>query len=175
MKKSLDLGCGKSPKNPFNAEGVYGIDIREEFSNIVYKADLVIDKIPFDEDCFDFVTAFDFLEHIPRTIYRPTRYHPFIELMNEIYRVLKLSDGGGYFYSKTPCFPFPAAWRDPTHVNILTEETFSLYFDNSNRWAAMYGFVGAFEIIEQKVTGQHLEALLRKVPKENILDKTIYD
>ncbi len=174
MTKSLDLGSGISPKNPFNADEVYGIDIREEVSNSIYKADLVVEPIPFDSGSLDYVTAHDFLEHIPRLLYNPHRTHPFINLMNEIYRVLKASDSGGLFYSKTPCFPFGDAWRDPTHVNIISDETFPLYFDNTNRWAAMYGFIGAFEIIEQGITGHHLEAVLKKVPEEKVLKKTIY-
>jgi len=175
MSKSLDLGSGIYPKNPFNAEQVFGIDIREETPNSIYRADLTIEPIPFADNSIDFVTAHDFLEHIPRLLYCPTRTYPFINVMNEIYRVLKTSDSGGLFYSKTPCFPFGDAWRDPTHVNIITDETFPLYFDNVNRWAAMYGFHGAFEVVEQKITGHHLEALLRKVPIEKIIGKTIYE
>jgi hypothetical protein len=68
MTKSLDLGSGISPKNPFNADVVYGIDIREEVPNSIYKADLVIEPIPFDNESLDYVTAHDFLEHIPRLL-----------------------------------------------------------------------------------------------------------
>ena len=174
MTKSLDLGSGISPKNPFKADEVFGIDIREGVPDFVYKADLVIEPIPFQDNSLDYVTAHDFLEHIPRLLYNPNRIHPFINIMNEIYRVLKVSDSGGLFYSKTPCFPFGDAWRDPTHVNIISDETFPLYFDNDNRWAAMYGFLGAFEIVEQSINGHHLEAILKKVPKEKLLIKTIY-
>jgi SAM-dependent methyltransferase len=173
--KSLDLGSGVKPKNPFNATEVYGIDIREEVPNAIFKADLAIDAIPFSSESFDYVTAFDFLEHIPRLLYNPKRNHPFVNLMNEIYRILRVSESGGLFYSKTPCYPFGDAWRDPTHVNIISDETFPLYFDNKNRWASMYGFVGAFEVVEQKINGHHLEALLKKVPENVILSKTIYD
>jgi hypothetical protein len=42
------------------------------------------------------------------------------------------------------------AFRDPTHVNFITEETFPLYFDNKICWAKMYGFNGGFEIKMQK-------------------------
>ena len=174
MTSSLDLGSGTSPKNPFNADEVFGIDIRDEVPNSIYKADLTIEPIPFENDSFDYVTAHDFLEHIPRLLYCPQRTYPFVNIMNEIYRVLKVSDTGGLFYSKTPCFPFGDAWRDPTHVNIITDETFPLYFDNTNRWAAMYGFFGGFEIVEQKINGHHLEAILKKVPEKNVLQKTIY-
>jgi len=95
-------------------------------------------------------------------IYRPDRRLCFVELMNEIYRVLKV---GGLFFSFTPAFPAAAAWRDPTHVNIITEETFPLYFDDVNRLASIYGFQGHFKIEEQKWhdNNMHLITVMRKV------------
>jgi hypothetical protein len=73
------------------------------------------------------VTAHDFIEHIPKVICNPQRRNSFIELMNETWRVLKV---GGRFLSVTPAFPQPAAFVDPTHVNIITEQIFPLYFDD---------------------------------------------
>ncbi|MBB3260329.1 SAM-dependent methyltransferase [Paraburkholderia bannensis] len=157
--KTLDLGCGPNPKNPFNANELYGIDVRRLGPNIV-SADLVIEPIPFESAMFDFVTAFDFLEHVPRLLYVPQRRNCFVELMNEIWRVLKV---GGQFLSLTPAYPHAPAFRDPTHVNFITEETFPLYFDDKSRWAGMYGFTGAFEIVEQQWRGPHLQSLMRKV------------
>ena len=122
--------------------------------------DLALEDIPFDSEYFDFVTAFDFIEHVPRVIYNPTRRYPFVELMNEVYRVLKV---GGMFFSSTPAYPHPAAFQDPTHVNIITAETFPMYFDDKARWAAMYGFKGAFKLHTQVWNGQHLETALTKV------------
>lgn len=157
--KSLDLGCGANPKNLFNAQEVYGIDIREDLDRNVIKADLSIEPIPFADDTFDFVTAHDFIEHIPRIIYNPERRNPFICLMNEIWRVLKPS---GRFLSVTPAYPHPAAFWDPTHVNIITEQTYPLYFDDKNIWAKMYGFTGAFTIESQSWNGAHLVSVLVK-------------
>ncbi|MGR6807341.1 class I SAM-dependent methyltransferase [Sphaerotilus natans] len=157
--KSLDLGCGLQPKNPFNAQEVYGIDVRDDAEAHIVKADLVIEPIPFPDDSFDYVTAHDFLEHVPRLIYLPQRRNAFVEVMNEIHRVLK---PGGVFMSFTPAFPHGPAFRDPTHVNIITEETFPLYFDDKVRWASMYGFRGSFQILSQEWRGVHLMSLLRK-------------
>jgi hypothetical protein len=70
---------------------------------------------------------------------------------------------GGKFLSQTPCYPHPAAFWDPTHVNFITEQTFPLYFDNSNKWATMYGFKGQFHIEQQTMNGQHLISVLIKV------------
>jgi hypothetical protein len=41
----LDLGCGPQPKNPFNAEEVFGVDVRDLGDNI-RAADLVVEPIP---------------------------------------------------------------------------------------------------------------------------------
>ena len=46
--------------------------------------------MPFDNDKFDFCTAFDFLEHIPMVIIKNGKtYFPFIELMEDVYMILK--------------------------------------------------------------------------------------
>ncbi len=160
MTRSLDLGCGPTPKNPFNADELFGIDVREDLDANIKRADLVIEPIPFENDYFEYVTAHDFLEHIPRIIYAPHRRNAFVELMNEIYRVLKV---GGQFLSFTPAYPHPEAFRDPTHVNIITDQTFQAYFDNVNRWASGYGFNGAFEIKLQEWRGPHLLTVMQKV------------
>lgn len=160
MTKSLDLGCGAFPKNLFQADEVFGIDVREDLEKNILTADLVLEPIPFSDGQFDFVTAHDFIEHIPRLIYAPDRRYPFIELMNEIYRVLKV---GGLFLSFTPCYPKAEAFRDPTHVNIITEETFPAYFDVKVNWGRMYGFKGGFEVTSQEWRGPHLLSILRKV------------
>jgi SAM-dependent methyltransferase len=133
--------------------------VRDDLESNIVKYDLVIEKIPFNDNTFDFVTAHDFIEHIPRLIYAPERRLPFVELMNEIWRVLKV---GGKFLSYTPCYPHPAAFWDPTHVNFITEQTFPLYFDDSNKWASMYGFKGQFQIEQQTMNGQHLVSVLVK-------------
>ncbi len=157
--KTLDLGCGEVPRNPFQAEHFYGIDIRENLGNGIKAADLVISPIPFESNTFDRVTAFDFIEHIPRIIYAPDKKFPFVNLMNEIWRVLKPD---GIFLSSTPIYPFSPAFRDPTHVNFITDETFALYFDNQYRLASMYGFHGSFEVLYQGRNGASLVSLLKK-------------
>lgn len=157
--RSLDLGCGSTPRNPFEAKNVYGIDIRDEGTENVEQADLAVDPIPFGDGYFDYVTAFDFIEHIPRVLYLPERRFPFVELMNEIWRSLK---PGGMFLSFTPAFPYGPAFQDPTHVNIITHDTFPFYFDNEKRWASTYGFRGSFTVVLQAARPPHLISLLRR-------------
>lgn len=156
---TLDLGCGSTPRNPFGANNFYGVDLFEQSDEKIKVADLAINPIPFENDTFDFITAYDFIEHIPRVIYSPSRSFPFINLMNEIFRCLK---PGGYFLSHTPAYPYSPLFRDPTHVNYITEETFSIYFDDINNYAKIYGFNGGFEITEQGWNGFTLITLMRK-------------
>jgi SAM-dependent methyltransferase len=160
MTRALDLGCGEKPKNFFNADEVWGCDVRDDLENNIYRVDLALDKLPFDDNFFDFVTAHDVLEHIPRLIYTPMRRLPFIEVMNEISRILKV---GGRFFSSTPVYPHPACFQDPTHVNFITDKTFLAYFDIRNNWAKGYGYTGRFQVAYSQVAGEHLNALLIKV------------
>lgn len=156
---TLDLGCGSTPRNPFQAEQAYGIDIRDDLNKYIKCADLTIEPIPFEDNAFDFITAFDILEHIPRIIYIPNRRFAFVELMNEIWRTLKLN---GYFLSYTPIYPYSEVFRDPTHVNIMTHETLPLYFDDKHQFAKMYGFKGSFKVVGQFINEPHLISILQK-------------
>ena len=108
------------------------------------------------------ISAFDFIEHIPRVLYAPGLRFSFVELMNEIYRCLKK---GGRFVSFTPCYPSPVAFQDPTHVNIITEATFPNYFCEPALWAKMYGFKGKFKLEKQNWNKEntHLITLLSKM------------
>lgn len=165
MTKTLDLGCGDFPRNPFHADALYGVDVRDNLAGNIRSADLTVEAIPFADDSFDYLSAYDFIEHIPRVVYAPNRRNAFIEVMNEVYRVLR---PGGLFYSQTPAYPHGVAFRDPTHVNFITEETFPLYFDDTNRWASIYGFKGAFKLLRHEWRGPHIVAVLQKVASPDL-------
>jgi len=68
---------------------------------------------------------------------------PFVRLMNEVWRVLA---PGGRFYALTPAFPNPEAFTDPTHVNIITDQTHH-YFCGDQPIGRMYGFNGHFKVV----------------------------
>ncbi len=153
--RHLDLGCGKFPRNPYSRGALCGVDIRPlqdlpsqgqpGFEYCV--ANLAVDAIPFDDDSFGSVSAYDFIEHVPRILPsadgRDTVF-PFIRLMNEIWRVLA---AGGRFYALTPAFPNAEAFTDPTHVNIITEQTHT-YFCGEAALGRIYGFIGNFRAID---------------------------
>jgi SAM-dependent methyltransferase len=160
--RTLDLGCGKTPKNPFHATEMYGtdIDFGIDEGNRILRCDLGVERLPFPDDHFDFVTAFDLIEHIPRLVYIDgKRNYSFIQLVNEIHRVLK---PGGIFLSDTPAYPKLSALTDPTHVNLITIDTFDFYFCEPRVWAGRYGFLGKFTLIKQAWSADNLLTMMGK-------------
>lgn len=144
MSKHLDLGCGSAPRNPYQRDLLFGVDLAgSSDGGPIRQCNLALQPIPFPDSEFESVSAYDFLEHLPRVLatadQRATRF-PFVELMNEVWRVLQ---PGGLFYASTPVYPHAAAFQDPTHVNFITANTHD-YFVRPQRMAAMYGFGGDF-------------------------------
>ena len=157
---ALDLGCGLAPQNRFKASEVVGVDLIENEEKRVIKCKLGYETMPFANDSFDYLTAYDLIEHIPRFSEISENGPPFIFFMNECFRVLK---PGGIFLSMTPIYPYLGAFQDPTHNNIITADTFKLYFsENKYEIASHYGITSNFKIIEQKMYGQHLIAVMTK-------------
>jgi SAM-dependent methyltransferase len=150
--RHLDVGCGPIPRNPYGRTELYAVDLvlpagadLERFR----QANLSLEPIPFPDSSFDSVSALDFLEHVPRVLATAqggaTRF-PFVELMDEFHRVLK---PGGRLYAVTPAFPRPEAFVDPTHVNVITERTWT-YFCGERPTARLYGFRGTFELVRNE-------------------------
>ena len=149
LTRHLDLGCGEVPRNPYRRQQLFGIDIAPrgtpEGGHVVKAGNLALQPIPFEDSSFDSVSAYELFEHIPRVL--PTADGsatrlPFVELMNEVSRVLR---PGGLLYAITPCYPSREAFQDPTHVNIITERT-HVYFTGDAPLGRMYGFTGHFHV-----------------------------
>lgn len=159
--RSLDVGCGVVPRNPFKTEEFYGLDIKvkDECSSYIKKCILGYEKIPFEDNFFDYITAYDLLEHIPRTHFdsnNPTIIHnPFIFLLNELHRILKK---GGYFYAFTPAYPAGSAFCDPTHCNFISFDTAS-YF-GGNCMTELYG-IKQWQIKEDSWRANKYAGILR--------------
>jgi len=163
--KHLDLGCGPVPRNPYRRAEVHAVDlvVPECVDPQRFRcANLSLGPIPHADSSFDSISAFDFLEHVPRLLStadgRGTRF-PFIELMDEIHRVLKPD---ARLYTVTPAYPSAAAFQDPTHVNIITDQTWR-YFCGQTPMARPYGFNGRFEMLRNE-WAVHPEAFEPLVP-----------
>lgn len=145
--RHLDIGCGAVPRNPYRRTELHGVDIAPSICTDweIRAANLSTQPIPYPDNHFDSLSAYDFLEHVPRILptanAQSTRF-PFIELMNEIWRVLA---PGGLLYACTPVYPHIAAFIDPTHVNTLTRGSHQ-YFTQPQLLAKMYGFHGNFTV-----------------------------
>lgn len=143
----LDLGCGSHLRNPYHRDLTFGVDQSSFFHDErIRDCQLGLNPLPFESDRFDSVSAFDLLEHIPRQSIDHTSnivHFPFLQLMTEVYRVLK---DQGVFFALTPAYPAKEAFQDPTHVNFITDRTHS-YFVGPNPMAGRYGFSGHFALI----------------------------
>jgi hypothetical protein len=69
----VDLGCGKLPRNPLAAERVIGVDISPQPAfqvksrTLEYKQVFPGSPLPFESNQIESISAFDFLEHLPRS------------------------------------------------------------------------------------------------------------
>lgn len=142
---SLDLGCGSRPRNPTGAKHLIGLDVTDRPSALSESVEYVrclagFEPIPLADESVDVCTGYDFLEHVPRTEHRAQTLHfPFIELMNEIWRVLRPN---GFLIALTPAFPMSGAFVDPTHVNVITKETVDYFSGECHARGLGYGFTG---------------------------------
>jgi SAM-dependent methyltransferase len=113
----LDIGCctGDALKmfNRRNNLELYGIDIRDEKQEgyVFKECDLETDKIPFEDNTFDFIYSKSVLEHVKNTD----------NFISESLRVLK---PGGVFVGMCPDWgsQYKNYWDDYTHVKPFTRK-----------------------------------------------------
>lgn len=104
----LDLGCG-----PHKRVGAFGFDRRSQLGvNVVCNIE---DPLPLQAGCADLVYMSHVVEHVTH----------FVGLMEEVYRVCK---PGATVEIVVPYYTSRGAFRDPTHVRYITEDTFQ-YFE----------------------------------------------
>lgn len=121
MFRELLLGCGKSIKKTLYLDG------SKEFRNVTtidinsdHKPDKVWDltrhPLPFPENTFDEIHAYEVLEHLAQQ----GDYEFFFKEFTDYWRLLKPD---GYFFATVPNRQSPWAWGDPSHKRIIQPET----------------------------------------------------
>lgn len=116
----LLIGCGSNRVKKLHAPD------RQEWSGLVtldmsdaHKPDVVHDleslPLPFDDNSFDEIHAYDTLEHTGRQ----GDWRFFFDQWNDFWRLLK---PGGYFCGISPHWSSPWAWGDPGHTRIVSPE-----------------------------------------------------
>ena len=120
--RELIIGCGKDVKKQIiitqkEFDNVTSLDICERHSPDVLW-DLNVLPLPFDDDLFDEIHAYEVLEHVGRQ----GDYKGFFKEFDEYARIMK---NGGYFCGSVPKHTSIWAWGDPGHTRVLLPETFS--------------------------------------------------
>jgi predicted SAM-dependent methyltransferase len=117
--KELLIGCGSRTEKDLSVNG------RTEFENVVrldinpdHKPDvlwdLTVHPLPFDDEEFDEIHAYEVLEHLANQ----GDYEFFFQEFTEYWRILK---PGGYFFASVPAGVW--IWGDPSHKRAIQPET----------------------------------------------------
>lgn len=119
MRRELLIGAGSSRVKVLRVE-----DMPEAWENLItldvvesHKPDVVHDltvlPLPFDDNMFDEIHAYEVLEHCGQQ----GDWRMFFAQFNEFWRILK---PGGWFCASTPMWDSEWAWGDPGHTRIIS-------------------------------------------------------
>jgi predicted SAM-dependent methyltransferase len=133
--KELLMGCGSR-----RGKDLY-VNEYKDFQNVVrldcnadHKPDVVHDlrkhPLPFANDEFDEIHAYEVLEHLAQQ----GDYEFFFKEFTEYHRILK---PGGLFMASCPSWNSNWAWGDPSHTRVVSRET--LVFLDQSQYAAQVG------------------------------------
>lgn len=121
----IDLGCGTRKQ-----KGYVGIDSKK-----LEGVDIVcgIGKgLPFEDNTIDRIYANFLFEHIEN----------FIPFMQELYRICR---NGAIIKASFPYWASVTQWKDPTHKQVITIETFR-YFSDDKWYGSEYGINTNFKV-----------------------------
>lgn len=119
-RKELLLGCGSSREKKLahpshrSWEGLVRLDFAPTHHPDVLH-DLAKLPLPFDDDTFDEVHAYDVMEHVGQQ----GDWRFFFAQWQDLWRILK---DGGRFFGISPHWSSPWAWMDPGHTRAMGPE-----------------------------------------------------
>lgn len=133
--RELLIGCGASREKRLSAtndpkwRGLVTLDNNPEHQpDVVW--DLMNTDLPFDDDSFDELHAYEVLEHTGQQ----GDYRFFFAQFSDFWRILK---PGGLLLATCPKYDSPWAWGDPSHTRIIGNE--SLTFLDQNEYEKQVG------------------------------------
>ena len=169
----LLLGCGSNRAKKLSYGGrsewaaLTTLDYNED-----HKPDVVHDlnriSLPFDDETFDEIHAYEVLEHLGTQ----GDWRFFFAQWTDFWRVLKPD---GLFFATCPAASSPWAWGDPSHTRIIGPEC--LIFLNQPAYAQVgttpmsdfrHVYRADFDIIHSKTAGDHFEFVLRAVKPSRV-------
>lgn len=129
------MGCGSNRERRIAVNGHRSwTELLTLDFNPDHKPDVVHDleklPLPFADDTFEEIHAYEVLEHIGRQ----GDWCGFFMLFGELYRILK---PGGFLAATCPSYRSMWAWGDPSHTRVITSGT--LVFLDQEQYAEQVG------------------------------------
>jgi SAM-dependent methyltransferase len=115
----VDLGCGHNKR-----QGAFGFDCRKQ-PGVDALCDIEV-PLPLRNDSADIVHLSHVVEHVRDVLF----------FMEEVYRICK---PGAEVHVAVPYYTSRGAFRDPTHVRYITEDTFQ-YFEQPTDYGVRTNF-----------------------------------
>lgn len=174
----LLIGCGNSRKKKIK----HG-NIQEEWRNLTTldidvdsKPDVIHDltklPLPFADNSFDEIHAYEVLEHTGAQ----GDWRFFFDQFAELYRIVK---PGGLVIGSTPMWDSQWAWGDPghtrqinkTHLLFLNQKLYEMEVGKTNLTDYRWYWKGDFEMVAHVEQGETFGFVLKAVKPDKVLIK----